>query len=236
MKKKNKKKQSTKLIFIIQVFMVFLLSSGFLSLYALQYEKKISNIYEKIDQIDKEKKILQVLKGTLSVNYGQGTMGILTAEDSYLLEKNEIKEINYCIRNWEISRYSTNYDYFFTQYKKISNQKFYDPILFEKIKKKRIIFSKWHKKNKDKEPCLQKDNRIFINKITKEFVDSYYYFIINLDKVFRDINKTEDTLFEEVKIESSKASNIYIFTFFILLFSTIVIILADVRSNRGSDD
>ena len=51
-----------------------------------------------------------------------------------------------------------------------------------------------------------------------------------------DINKTEDTLFEEVKIESSKASNIYIFTFFILLFSTIVIILADVRSNRGSDD
>ena len=85
--------------------MVFLLSSGFLSLYALQYEKKISNIYEKIDQIDKEKKILQVLKGTLSVNYGQGTMGILTAEDSYLLEKNEIKEINYCIRNWEISRY-----------------------------------------------------------------------------------------------------------------------------------
>ena len=119
MKKKNKKKQSTKLIFIIQVFMVFLLSSGFLSLYALQYEKKISNIYEKIDQIDKEKKILQVLKGTLSVNYGQGTMGILTAEDSYLLEKNEIKEINYCIRNWEISRYSTNYDYFFTQYKNL---------------------------------------------------------------------------------------------------------------------
>tara|TARA_B100000768_G_C11255169_1_gene366044 strand:+ start:330 stop:1052 length:723 start_codon:yes stop_codon:yes gene_type:complete len=236
LKKKNKKKQSTKLIFIIQVFMVFLLSSGLLALYGLQYEKKISNIYEKIDKIDKEKKILQTLKGALSFHYGDGTNSILIANDHYLLEADKDKEINYCIRHWEISRYSTFYEYFFSQYKKFSNQEFYNQTLFKKTQKNYDSFLSWHKKYKRTKPCQNEEHREFVVKTTKDLVDGYYYFITNLDKVLNDLYLSEDILFDEIKKTSNKASNIYITTFLILLLSTTLIILADVRSNRGNDD
>ena len=54
----NNKKKSGGILFLIKTLLVFTIGTGIFSTYGLNYEKKISDIYDKIDKIDMEKKYL----------------------------------------------------------------------------------------------------------------------------------------------------------------------------------
>ena len=84
----------------------------------LNYEKKISDVYDKIDKIDIEKKYLKAFKSSFAYFYGNGTITLLNADERYSEENSSVREINYCIRHWELSRSSTFYAHFFPDYKK----------------------------------------------------------------------------------------------------------------------
>ena len=118
MKLKNKKIFPVRLILFIKIFLVFIISSAFLSIYGLNFEKKISNIYDKIDEIDLEKKYLNKYKQIFSRFYANSTAQMLNAKDFYLIEDKEIREINYCIKQWDVLRTTTFYDDFFKDYQK----------------------------------------------------------------------------------------------------------------------
>lgn len=224
-----------KLNSFIKIFLVFIISSAFLSIYGLNFEKKISNVYEEIDEIDLEKKYLNKYKQIFSGFYANSTAQILNAKDFYLIEDKEIREINYCIKQWDILRTTTFYDDFFKEYLKyFSNQSFYEPILFSKIEKDYETFSKWNKANRKTKPCLKEVHRKFVENQTNDTINGTYKLIFNLDKVLNDLFQREDVLYKKITSLSKKSSNIYLVTFLILILSTTLIVIADVMTNRGN--
>ena len=235
MKLKNKKIFSVRLILFIKIFLVFIISSAFLSIYGLNFEKKISNIYEKIDEIDLEKKYLNKYKQIFSRFYANSTAQMLNAKDFYLIEDKEIREINYCIKQWDVLRTTTFYDDFFKDYQKnFSNQSFYEPVLFSKIENDYKTFSKWNKTYRKSKPCLKEVHRKFVENQTNNTIIGAYKLIFNLDKVLNDLFQREDILYNKITLLSKKSSNIYLITFLILILSTTLIVLADVMTNRGN--
>ena len=235
MKFKKKNISPARLILLIKIFLVFIISSAFLSIYGLNYEKKISNIYEVIDEIDLEKEYLNRYKQVFSMFYANSTAQILNAKDFYLIEDIDIREINYCIKQWDILRTTTFYDDFFKDYKEnFSNQSFYEPVLFLKIEKDYEAFSKWNKTHRKTKPCLKEVHRKFVENHTNDLITGTYKLIFNLDKVLNDLFQREDILYKKISMLSKKSSNIYLITFLILILSTTLIVIADVMTNRGN--
>ena len=58
----------------------------------------------------------------------------------------------------------------------------------------------------------------------------------NLNLVATDLIKNDDKLLTESLEISNEASLFYLITFILLVLSTVVIILIDVRSNRGQNE
>jgi len=235
MKFKKKNISPVRLILLIKIFLVFIISSAFLSIYGLNYEKKISNIYVEIDKIDLEKQYLNRYKQVFSMFYANSTAQILNAKDFYLIEDKDVREINYCIKQWDILRTTTFYDDFFKDYiKNFSNQSFYEPVLFSKIKKDYGAFSKWNKTYRKTKPCLKEVHRKFVENHTNDLIIGTYKLIFNLDKVLNDLFQREEILYKKITTLSKKSSNIYLITFLILILSTTLIVIADVMTNRGN--
>jgi len=235
MKIKSRRNLPVRFTFLIRIFLVFIVSSALLSIYGLNFEKKISNIYEEIDEINLEKKYLNRHKQMLSNFYANSTAQMLQYKDSYLLENRDIREINFCIKQWDILRTTTFYDVFFEDYVKVfSNQSFYDQVLFSKIEEDYKTFSKWNKTYRKKKPCTKEVHRKFVDNHIKYLVNGSYKFIFNLDKVLNDLFKREEILYAKITTLSKKSSNIYLITFFILILTTTIIIIADVVTNRGN--
>ena len=232
---KDKNIFPTRLNSLIKIFLVFIIFSALLSIYGLNFEKKISNIYEEIDEINLEKKYLNKYKQIFSMFYANSTAQMLNAKDFYLIEDKEIREINYCIKQWDVLRTTTFYDDFFKDYlKSFSNQSFYEPVLFSKIEKDYKTFDKWNKTNRKTKPCLKEVHRKFVENQTNDTIDGTYKLIFNLDKVLNDLFQREDVLYKKITSLSKKSSNIYLVTFLILILSTTLIVIADVMTNRGN--
>ena len=62
MRIKSRRNLPVRFTFLIRIFLVFIVSSALLSIYGLNFEKKISNIYEEIDEINLEKKYFRTFK------------------------------------------------------------------------------------------------------------------------------------------------------------------------------
>ena len=120
MKIKSRRNLPVRFTFLIRIFLVFIVSSALLSIYGLNFEKKISNIYEEIDEINLEKKYLNRHKQMLSNFYANSTAQMLQYKDSYLLENKDIREINFCIKQDILT--TTFYDVF-EDYVKVSQSK-----------------------------------------------------------------------------------------------------------------
>ena len=235
MRIKSRRNLPVRFTFLIRIFLVFIVSSALLSIYGLNFEKKISNIYEEIDEINLEKKYLNRHKQMLSNFYANSTAQMLQYKDSYLLENKDIREINFCIKQWDILRTTTFYDVFFEDYVKVfSNQSFYDQVLFSKIEEDYETFSKWNKTYRKEKPCTKEVHRKFVDNHIKYLVNGSYKFIFNLDRVLNDLFQREEILYAKITTLSKKSSNIYLITFFILILTTTIIIIADVVTNRGN--
>ena len=219
---------------LIRLALIILFSSCALATIGLISENKISVSYDKIEEIRKEKKLIKMWQLGFFDKYSQANAEKMYAADFYLFEKDEVKEINKCIRYWHIARSSTLLQWAIPDYSKFSVQKFYNPIIFNKTKKTLDNFLEWNKKNRKGEPCLEQKNRVYIIESANELTEFYPYYLNNLNKILTVFYEKEKLLYESIETESSKASKFYLITFLILALSTFLIIFVDTQSNRGN--
>ena len=84
--------------------------------------------------------------------------------------------------------------------------------------------------------CSDSDNATYVLEASNEFINTYIFFLENLNLVATDLIKNDDKLLTESLEISNEASLFYLITFILLVLSTVVIILIDVRSNRGQNE
>ena len=220
---------------LIRLALIILFSSCAVATIGLISENKISDSYDEIEQIRTEKKLIKMWKLGFNTTYADAISSKLMDADFYLVEQDNVKEINRCIRNWQIAKRAGLFKWAIDDYPKFQVQKFYNPIIFNEVKATQEKFSKWDKTNSKTKPCLIESNRVYINKTTTTLYEFYPFYLSNMNKIQNVLNEKEFHLYQSIENQSSKAANYYLFTFIILLLSTFIIVISDVKSNRGQN-
>ncbi len=224
------------IISLIRIAIVILFSACAVAFIGIYSENKVSELYDEIEIIKKNKKLVKMWQLGFTITYTDAISSKLYDDDAYIVEQDTFKEINRCVRNWQIAKRSGILEWAIPDYMKFSVQEFYEPREFNKIKNTHNNFLDWEKKNNSKNPCLEKNSRIYLDKTSTELISFYPYFLTNLNKILTVHYKQENSLYEEIEKESEKASNLYLATFLILILSTFLIVFIDVKSNRGNSE
>lgn len=219
--------------------LLFLFASATLALFGLYQEREISTIDDKRESILAQKKLVEQYRRTFNLYYSAAVTLKYNSSDLYRNEPDKFKDYNLCTRNWQISKQTNSIPYFLENYKKFTNQTFYDEKKFSNISKIENNFKKWNDENKKslgKDPCTNPKNAKYILKSSNEFISAYEFFLENLNFVLADLITEDDKLLRQSEEVSEKISNLYLVTFILLVISSIFIIFIDIRSNRGQNE
>ena len=225
-----------KTINLLRIAIFILIGSCSFAFIGLLSENKVSNFYDQIDNIKTEKKLIKMWQLGFNVTYADAISSKIMDEDFYLIEQNNVREINRCVRNWQIAKRAKILEWAIPDYSKFQVQKFYDPIIFDKVKVTHDTFLKWEKINSNLKPCSLEKNRVFIKKTTATLFEFYPFYLSNLNKILNVLKEKEVFLYKSIDQQSSQAANLYLITFIILLLSTTIIVIVDIKTNRGGNN
>ena len=180
---------------LILLMLLFLLSSAILALFGLYQEKKISIIDDMREAIGIEKSMVQKYQQSFSNYYSLSMLNKNSSSDIYRKETEKVRDYNLCVKNWQI-RQSTLIPYFLEEYKSFSNQSFYNKERFQGIEKLYNDFLKWNNEHapKWKDACSDSDNATYVLEASNEFINTYIFFLENLNLVATDLIKNDDKL------------------------------------------
>lgn len=220
---------------LIKVMCLFLIASAILAFIGLYQEQKISYFDDELETINSEKKLVKYYQQGMSASYSSSLTIKLNALSSYKTEINEINDYNLCIKYVQLGRKSGDIPYFLVDYKKFSNQEFYDVNTFSNIEKLYNEFKGWHNENKDSDPCLKAENVEYVKIVSNKLLDAYLFFYENLSLVALDLMEKEKNILQRSIKISEDSSFLYFLTFIILILATILIMVIDIRSQRGNE-
>ena len=221
---------------IIKLMLLFLLASTILAFIGLYQEQKISYFDDELETIKSEKKLVKYYQQGMSTSYSTSLTIKLNALSSYKTESNEIKDYNLCIKYIQIGRKSGDIPYLLVDYKKFTNQQFYDLNAFSNIEILHNEFKDWYVKNKESDPCLKAENIEFVEIVSDKLLDAYLFFYDNLSLVALDLMEKEKNILQRSLKISEVSSFLYFLTFIILVFATTLIMVIDFKSQRGQDE
>jgi len=229
---------------IIKVFLLISICAFFTTFYALQNENKIENLYEKIEKLRSSNVDLNDWSLTFSGNYSDLRTYFLIMNQKYNLESNSLKDFNYCTRIINAGRSLGSLEWFFENYKDILTESVKTNLNFDNKLK---LFNKFNERIK-----FIRKNKIFVSDFCtlSKFDKDRNFLIQNFEKINNLQNdfittiqelksqnfRQEQFYYKEIKDISERSSNIYLTSFLIQIFLSLMIVLLDLYTNRGTNE
>lgn len=225
------------ILLVIKFILVISVGTIISTFYALNNEKKIESLYDKVEDLRIQNLKLNEWYITFSGNYADLTNFIQQAEILYDLENNDKKIFNKCARLTAVAAATTTLGNFFNTYENLLSEKY---LIKYKIKDKKEIYTKYYNsKLKPAKDCSNKSNQlknIYIQNHAK-ILNNYQSNLLNLILDLRsDLFSSEKNAYEEINYLSSLSSNIYFYSFLIQIFLAIMIVGLDLFTNRGTNE
>ena len=217
---------------IIKIFLAISICAFFTTYYGLQNEKKIEELNDKIDKLKSSNVDLNDWSLTFSGNLTDLTNYILIAKQKYYFEKNDFK---YCVRLINVGKGLELFKWFFEKYKnvldgdQIIRYKFHDKEKSFKFFDEKIENFKSSQCNLDK----FKEDEEYLLKTVPVINDYQSDFLLIIQELRSSNFLVEQQYYEEIKEISNNSSIIYLSSFLIQIFLSIMIVFLDLYTNRG---
>ena len=227
-------------LLIIKILLVITIFPTFSILYALYNDKKIEDLYDKVEIIKEEHERLDFLFKADNITYGNLLVYVKQANILYKQENNDIKEYNFCARMKIIADRNRTFRGFFEEFDKMRwSDVTYPYVEKYEIEEKKKVFFSYYNSMKDidvyKDCYLEEKFKYIINsaKTLTGHRNTIRHMLLDIKS---DVFKEEKDLYKNINALSSKSSNIYLLSYMLIILISFIIVCLDLKTTRGTDE